>query len=169
MQESDLLDFLRDQAIAFDYVPHPPVYTCDQAEALRPDLPGVSTKNLFLRDEKKRFYLVMTACEKRLDLKGLGRALGAPKLQFGDEQRLLDLLGVTPGAVTVLGLVHDTAQQVQLVIDEEVWASEVFMCHPLVNTATLVMQRAGLERFFELSGHAPLVCALPERALPARP
>ncbi len=94
----------------------------------------MSTKNLFLRDEKKRFYLVMTACEKRLDLKGLGRVLGAPKLQFGAENYLLEMLGVTPGAVTVLGLVNDPDCRVQLVVDEDVWQGEHFVCHPLVNT-----------------------------------
>ena len=164
MNETDLLSYLQSQGIEYQYVAHPPVYTCDQAEELRPPgLPGVSTKNLFLRDEKKRFYLVMTACEKRLDLKGLGKALAAPKLQFGDEQRLWDLLGVTPGAVTVLGQANDLAGQVQLVVDADVWNGEYFMCHPLVNTATLVLRRADLLRFFELSGHAPLVCAAPAR------
>ena len=163
INENELLAYLQSQGIEYQYVPHPPVYTCDQAEALRPDLPGVSTKNLFLRDEKKRFYLVMTACEKRLDLKGLGRSLGAPKLQFGDEQRLREMLGVTPGAVTVLGLVNDPDCQVKLVVDEDVWQGEYFMCHPLVNTATLLLRRAELQRFFELSGHAPQVCAVPAR------
>ncbi len=163
LNESELLAYLQSHGIEYQYVSHPPVYTCDQAEQLRPDLPGVSTKNLFLRDEKKRFYLVMTACEKRLDLKGLGRALGAPKLQFGAENYLLEMLGVTPGAVTVLGLVNDPDCRVQLVVDEDVWQGEYFMCHPLVNTATLVLRRADLLRFFELSGHSPQVCPAPAR------
>ena len=163
LNEKELLDYLNSHGIAYRYVAHPPVYTCEQAEALRPDLPGVSTKNLFLRDEKKHFYLVMTACEKRLDLKALGRSLNAPKLQFGDEQRLMEMLGVTPGAVTVLGLVNDTGFQVRLVVDEEVWAGEYFMCHPLINTATLLLKHMDLLRFFELSGHTPLVRPIPAR------
>ncbi len=163
MQEQELLDYLAAGGISYQYVAHPPVYTCEQAERLRPNLPGVSTKNLFLRDEKKRFFLVMTACTKRLDLKGLSKALGAPKLQFGDEQRLLEMLGVTPGAVTVLGLVHDITHQVKLVVDEEVWSSAYYMCHPLVNTATLVLGRADLLRFFELTGHLPHVLCVPAR------
>lgn len=163
LNEKELLDYLGSHNIAYRYVAHAPVYTCEQAEALRPDLPGVSTKNLFLRDEKKRFYLVMTACEKRLDLKALGRALNAPKLQFGDEERLLEMLGVTPGAVTVLGLINDTGLQVRLVVDEDVWAGEYFMCHPLVNNATLLLTHTDLQHFFELSGHTPWISPIPVR------
>jgi Ala-tRNA(Pro) deacylase len=71
------------------------------------------------------------------------------------------MLGVTPGAVTVLGLVHDTSHAVQLVVDEEIWMASQFLCHPLVNTATIVLARSDLLRFFDLTGHAPLVLALP--------
>jgi Ala-tRNA(Pro) deacylase len=162
--ETELLQFLDEQALPYQRTQHPPVYTCEQAELFRPAMPGMSTKNLFLRDEKRRFYLAMTACEKRLDLKLLGRLAGAPKLNFGDETRLLDLLGVTPGAVTVLGLVNDTQHQVQLWVDAEIWQATHFLCHPLVNTATLVIARPHLLRFFALTGHTPQVLEMPRRA-----
>jgi Ala-tRNA(Pro) deacylase len=162
--ETELLCFLDEHALLYQRTQHPPVYTCEQSELFRPAMPGMSTKNLFLRDEKRRFYLAMTACEKRLDLKQLGRLAGAPKLNFGDETRLLDLLGVTPGAVTVLGLVNDTQHQVQLWVDAEIWQATHFLCHPLVNTATLVIARPHLLRFFALTGHTPQVLEMPRRA-----
>ena len=65
------------------------------------------------------------------------------------------LLGVTRGSVTMMGLVNDIEHQVELWVDTEIWQSENFLCHPLVNTATLVLSRSELERFFALTGHAP--------------
>ena len=151
--EAELNNFLDQHGFVYQRIEHPPVFTCEQADQYRPDLPGVSTKNLFLRDKKRRFYLVMTACEKKLDLKKLGQALNATKLHFGSEESLLDLLRLTPGSVTVLGLVNDQRHQVELWIDQEIWQAEYFLCHPLVNTATLVLSKADLLRFFDLTGH----------------
>lgn len=163
LTEQDILLYLDQHNIPYQYVAHPPVYTCEQAHLYRPTLPGVSTKNLFLRDDRRRLYLVMTACEKRLDLKQLGKVLGTSKLHFGDEASLLQWLGVTPGAVTVLGLINDKDHQVELIVDCAIWEGEFFLCHPLVNTATLVLAQADLRRFFGLTGHTPRLVEVPER------
>ena len=160
--ERDLLAYLDRQSIPYKHTTHPPVYTCEQAEQYRPVLPGVSTKNLFLRDKKRCFYLLMTACEKQVDLKQLGIQQEAAKLHFGDEGSLQDLLGVTPGAVSVLGLVNDRSHQVKLWVDSSIWEGENFLCHPLVNTATLVVSRADMLRFFRLIDHSPQVITIPE-------
>jgi Ala-tRNA(Pro) deacylase len=152
--ETQLLEFLDAQHIPYQRVEHPPVYTCGEAERLRPRLPAVSTKNLFLRDRQGTFYLLMTACEKKLDLKRLGQQLGASKLHFASEETLQELLNLTRGSVTVLGLINDTGHRVQLWIDAEIWRQESFLCHPLVNTATLLLSKSSLERFFELCGHS---------------
>ncbi len=145
------------------------MYTCEQAERYRPRLPAISTKNLFLRDEGGTFFLVMTACEKQLDLKGLGRQIASAhpgwgkKLHFGSPEALLEILGVTPGAVTLLGLVNDRAERVRLLIDREYWGEANYLCHPLVNTATLVLTRAALQRFCALTGHEPEIIPMPAR------
>lgn len=161
--ESDLLAYLDEHGIGYTYAAHPPVYTCEQAARLRPDLVGISTKNLFLRDRSRsRYFLAMTDCAKRVNLKALGKLLGASKLHFGSEDELQEILGVEPGAVTVLGLVNDLDRQVELVIDADIWPSEHFLCHPLVNTSTLVLTQSALEKFFSLSGHAINVIRFPE-------
>jgi Ala-tRNA(Pro) deacylase len=128
--EAQFLEFLNAQQIPYQRVEHPPVYTCEEAERLRPKLPAVSTKNLFLRDKQGALYLVVTACEKRLDLKRLGQQLGASKLHFASEDKLHDVLGLTRGAVTVLGLINDADHRVQLWVDAEIWRQESFLCHP---------------------------------------
>jgi Ala-tRNA(Pro) deacylase len=166
--EPALLDFLDAHGIHYTRIEHPPVYTCAEAAQFRLELPGVETKNLFLRAEsrsgmERHFYLVMTACEKRLDLKELARAIGAARLQFASEEQLLDALGLTPGSVTMLALVNDPDHQVKLLIDEDYWPAGVYLCHPLVNTATLVLDHAELVHFLDLTGHEPQVVAMPSR------
>ncbi len=151
--ESQLLEFLDVQQIPYQRVEHPPVYTCEEAERLRPKLPAVSTKNLFLRDRQGTFYLLMTACEKKLDLKRVQSLIGASKLHFASEEKLSELLGLTRGSVTVLGLINDTGHRIQLWIDAGIWQQDSFLCHPLVNTATLLLSKSSLERFFVLCGH----------------
>ncbi len=151
--EAQLLEFLDAQHISYQRVEHPPVYTCEEAERLRPPLPAVSTKNLFLRDRHGTLYLVMTACEKRLDLKRLAQQMGTSKLHFASEETLQERLHLGRGSVTVLGLINDAEHQVQLWIDREVWGQANLLCHPLVNTATLMLSQSSLERFFEISGH----------------
>ena len=139
---------------AYRRVEHPAVFTCAEAELHRPDVPAISTKNLFLCDKKaRRFFLVVTACEKTVKLDALSAQLGVPHLRFGSEGNLERLLGVTRGAVTMMGLANDTEVQVELWIDAEIWQGDTFLSHPLVNTATLVLAKPELERFFTLTGH----------------
>ncbi len=152
--EDEFLRFLDKNGISYQRINHPAVFTCEQAERFRPKTQGVSTKNLFLADKKQaNFFLVMVACEKRLDIKQLRQQLGGAKLHFGSEAKLLEFLGVAPGAVTVMGLVNDTDQRVALFVDSQIWDQQYFLCHPLVNTATLVLAKPDLLRFFDLTGH----------------
>jgi Ala-tRNA(Pro) deacylase len=153
--EQAFLRFLDENHFNCQRLEHPAVFTCAEAELHRPAMPAVSTKNLFLCDKKaRRFVLVVTACEKSVDLSQLAKQLGVAHLCFGSEENLGRLLGVTRGSVTALGLVNDSDHQVELWIDAEVWQGEHFLCHPLVNTATLVLPKTELERFFSLTGHA---------------
>ncbi len=74
----------------------------------------------------------------------------------------MDALGLTPGAVTVLALVNDPARRVSLLVDADYWPSAEYLCHPLVNTATLVLNHESLLRFFELTGHEVRVIKMQE-------
>ena len=152
--EKEFLQFLDTNQFVYQRIEHPAVFTCAEAELHRPDVPAVSTKNLFLCDKKaRRFFLAMTACEKTVKLDALASHLGVANLRFGSEENLHRLLGVTRGAVTMMGLANDTEHQAELWIDAEIWQDEYFLSHPLVNTATLILPRAELERFFALTGH----------------
>lgn len=154
MTEQEFLAFLAANDFEIRRTEHPAVFTCEQAELHRADANAVSTKNLFLCDKKaRRFFLAVTSCEKTVKLDGLASRLGVPHLRFASEDNLMRLLGVTRGAVTMMGLVNDTEHQVELWIDSEIWQAETFQSHPLVNTATLIFTKAALERFFTLTGH----------------
>lgn len=155
MTEQEFLRFMDTNRFVYQRVEHPAVFTCAEAELHRPDLPAISTKNLFLCDKKaRRFFLVVTACERTVNLNQLSSQLGVTYLRFGSEENLMRLLGVTRGAVTMMSLANDTEHQVELWIDAQIWHGEYFLSHPLVNTATLVLAKSELERFFSLTGHA---------------
>src|SRR5512147_2657660 len=156
MNEQEFLAFLDAHGFTYKRIEHPAVFTCAEAEAHRPRYPAVSTKNLFLCNKKaRRFFLVGTACEKTMKLDKLSALMGVAYLRFASEENLMRLLGVTRGAVTMMGLVNDTEHKVELWIDADIWQGEHFLSHPLVNTATLVLSKAELERFFELTEHTP--------------
>jgi Ala-tRNA(Pro) deacylase len=155
MNEQEFLNFLDANTFVYQRIEHPAVFTCAEAELHRPDAPAVSTKNLFLCDKKaRRFFLAVTACEKTVKLDSLAKQLGVPSVRFASEENLMRLLGVTRGAVTMMGLANDVEHIVELWIDAEIWQSEYFLSHPLVNTATLILAKPELERFFTLTGHA---------------
>jgi Ala-tRNA(Pro) deacylase len=155
MTEQEFLAFMDASGFVYRRIEHPAVFTCAEAERHRPDLPAVGTKNLFLCDKKaRRFFLVVTGCEKTVKLDELSSQLGVAHLRFGSEDNLRRLLGVGRGAVTMMGLANDTEHQVELWIDAEIWRGQYFLSHPLVNTATLILAKSELERFFALTGHA---------------
>jgi Ala-tRNA(Pro) deacylase len=152
--EKEFLEFLNTHHFVYQRIEHPAVFTCAEAELHRPELPAVSTKNLFLCDKKaRRFFLAVTACEKTVKLESLASQLKVANLRFASEENLQRLLGVTRGAVTMMGLANDTDHQVELWVDAEIWQGDYFLSHPLVNTATLILSKAELERFFVLTGH----------------
>lgn len=161
---ADLFERLAALGVAFDRVDHPPVFTVDEATRLVPPLHGARTKNLFVRDKSgRRHYLVTVGHGKAVDLKALARTVGVPSLSFGSPDRLKRHLGIEPGSVSLLAVVNDTAGAVEVIVDRELWASERIRCHPLVNTVTLSILRADLERFLDDTGHRPRVMDVPGR------
>lgn len=158
-----IYQFLALQGISYRRHDHPPVYTCEEAAEHCGNLTATNTKNLFLRDRKgKRHFLVVTDHETSIDLKSLGELLDAPKPSFGSPERLKKHLGVEPGSVTVLSLINDPEHKVEVFIDKPVWEAEEIACHPLVNTSTLEISRAGLQRFLQATGHEAEILNLPK-------
>lgn len=161
----DIYDFLQQHGIPYDRHDHPAVFTCEESAKL-PKYPGADTKNLFVCDDKKRqYYLVSVPHEKRVDLKMLAKTLGERRLSFGSPEKLKEYLGVTPGSVTIMGLMFDATHAVRFIVDESIWKADAVQCHPLINTGTLVIPHAGLEKFLAATGHEAKAIDVP--ALPA--
>jgi len=162
---ADIEAFLTDHGIPFQRFDHPAVFTCEQAERIAPPMPGTHTKNLFLRDRKgARHLLVVVGYEKNVDLKALTALIGVDKLSFASPERLKTYLGVEPGAVSLLGLVNDAGHAVEVIFDEAVWRADAVLCHPLVNTATLVIPHGGIEEFLRVTDHHFRVLDVPSRS-----
>jgi len=146
---------------------HPPVFTVAEAVSLRGTLPGGHCKSLFLKDKKGALWLVVALEERRIDLKALAKALGAPRFSFGSPELLLDVLGVTPGSVTPFAVINDTAGRVTVVLDRGMLECDPLNYHPLQNDRTTAISPADLLRFVEACGHAPLQVDLAASESPA--
>ena len=109
MQET-LSRWLESSVGDVQFVEHPAVHTIDEALMHVPAMPGLMVENLFVRDEKgRRHFLVIVLFDKRIDLAALGRLLPVSKLSMASPERLLQHLGITPGAVSLFALLHDSA------------------------------------------------------------
>jgi len=134
---------------------HAPVFTVEEAKALRGELAGAHITNLFLRNKKGAMWLVTCLEDRPIDLKALAAALGAGRFSFGSAERLMAHLGVQPGSVTPLAVVNDRAGRVAVVLDKALLDFDEVNCHPLVNDMTTTLSSADLVAFLEAEGHAP--------------
>lgn len=157
-----LIDLLDQTRVRYQRFFHPPVFTCEEARALCPDLPGAETKNLFLRDGKgKRHFLVTVPDHASVNLKQLGELLGVKGLTFASPERLMRYLGITPGAVSLLALVNDVDCGVEVILDTALADATRILSHPLVNTETLSVDTHDLLRFLsDTTRHAVQIMTL---------
>ena len=155
--EARLLAFLDGLGVRWTRHAHPPVFTVEEARAHCAHLPGVHCKNLFLVEKSGAPWLVTLRDDRRLRIPDIARAAGAPRLSFGKPDALARRLGVAPGSVTPLALLHDRDRAVRFVIDAALLSAEIFNCHPLHNAATLAMFPGDLRRFLAATGHDPVV------------
>jgi len=153
----DLFAFLDRLGIAHSTVTHAPLFTVEQSQALRGAIAGGHTKNLFLKDKKDAVFLVVAPEEGNVDLKTLHHKLGAGRFSFGSADLMLELLGVSPGAVTAFGVINDAARRVTVVLDTGLMENATINCHPLVNTMTTSIARDDLLKFFHATGHTPRI------------
>jgi Ala-tRNA(Pro) deacylase len=152
-----LFAFLDSLGIAHKTVTHPPLFTVEQSRALRGQIPGGHTKNLFLRDKKNTLFLVVAEEDAAIELKSLHHRLDAGRFSFGSANLLRDVLGVEPGSVSPFGALNDTEGLATVVLDKALMDHTTINCHPLVNTMTTSVARDDLIRFLEATGHKPRV------------
>lgn len=141
--------------IQYQIIDHPAVYTIDEMADLKvfDDKPWV-VKNLFLRDANgKRHFLVVLDKDKKADLQNIRRQLGTSTLSFGSEERLIKYLNLSKGSVTPLGIINDTEQVVEVVMDRSLIGRDKIGVHPNDNTATVVLSYADISKVIEAHGN----------------
>ena len=148
---------LKNLGLNFHTVDHPPVFTVKEAKALRGEIIGSHTKNLFLRNKKGAMWLFVCLEDRTVDLKNLGERLGAGRLSFGSTERLMKYLGVVPGAVTPFGVINDKEGAVRVALDREILEHEPLNFHPLDNAKTTSIDAAGFMQFLEAENHVAML------------
>ena len=155
----DLLDRL---GIDYQRIDHPAAETMEVCEDIDQALGTLICKNLFLCNRQQtQFYLLMMPGDKRFLTKELSHQLGVARLSFASGEQMQQLLDTLPGSVSVLGLMNDTDNRVQLVIDTPVTESDTFGCHPCKNTSSLKLRTQDLlEKILPAIHHTPIFVTL---------
>ncbi len=154
-----LLAHLASLGIETETIDHPPLFTVEQSRALRGEIPGAHTKNLFLKCKKGTLWLITALEDTRVDLKTAHQLFGCGRLSFGNARLLDEVLGVTPGSVSTFCAINDRNGLVSVVLDEALMRHERINLHPLVNTATTGLSRRDLLTFLEACNHPPKIVA----------
>ena len=156
----DLLDKL---GIEYQRIDHEAAMTMEACAAIDEVLDATICKNLLLCNRQcTNFYLLMIPGNKVFKTSVLSKQIGSSRLSFADAEYMERFLDITPGSVSVLGLMNDHENQVQLLIDEDVLKGEFFGCHPCINTSSLRLKTADLmEKIIPAMGHEPRIVNLP--------
>lgn len=156
----DLLDRL---GIEYFRVDHPAAMTMEACAAIDQVLQALTCKNLLLCNRQcTDFYLLLMPGDKPFQTKELSKQIGSSRLSFADHSYMEQFLDITPGSLSVLGLMNDTQHRVQLLIDADVLKAEDFGCHPCINTSTLAIKTADLINvLIPAMCHAPRMVDLP--------
>ena len=161
--------------IAHETYNHEPIFTVEQGAHLKAQWPGGHSKNLFLKDKKGQLVLISAKDETQIPLKGLHRHIGPNgeigRLSFGSAELMEEVLGVTPGSVTIFALMNAAPGRIaHVILDAALMACNPVHFHPLENTATTALSPNDLLTFAADCGYEPKImdfAALPE--LPPRP
>ena len=156
----DLLDQLGMEYYRTDHEPATTMEVCNDIDKI---LGTLICKNLFLCNRQKtQFYLLMMPGDKVFKTKDLSQQINSARLSFADEEYMKEYLDITPGSVSIMGLMNDTEGKVQLLIDEDIMKDPYFGCHPCINTSSLKIRTSDLiAKIIPALKHAPKMVKLP--------
>ena len=156
----DLLDKL---GIEYERTDHEKANTMEKCNEIDKILDTIICKNLFLCNRQQtEFYLLMMPGDKPFKTKYITKQLGCSRLSFAPSEKMLEYLDIKPGAVSIMGLMNDKDNKIQLVIDKPVVESETLGCHPCVCTSSLKFKTKDIiEKFLPAVHHEPIIVDLP--------
>lgn len=155
----DLLDSL---GVSYQRIDHPAAMTMEECEDIDRILDATICKNLFLCNRQETaFYLLMIPGDKTFKTKDISAQIGSARLSFGKPEFMEQFLDITPGSVSVMGLMNDKENRVQLLIDEDVLKGEYIGCHPCINTSSLRIKTKDMaEKIIPAMKHKPIIVKL---------
>jgi len=165
--EKELLDFFKQHQIDYALHTHEPVFTTEQSNHLHETIQGAHSKNLFLKDKKKSFFMLSILDHKRVNLKALSKNFGKGGLSFASVEELMGKLSLTPGSVTPYALLHDPDAKIKFLLDQDFLNYEVLNFHPLRNDQTVSLNLKSFFHYFELIHHSPQVIEIPNECAEA--
>ncbi len=161
-KEIRVYDFLDSLGVPYQRIDHEPLMTMAACEEVDKILCATICKNLFLCNRQETdFYLLMMPGEKKFKTKDLAAQIGTARLSFAKEEYMEEFLDITPGSVSVMGLMNDKEKRVQLLMDEDILKGEYIGCHPCINTTSLrIRTKDMMERVIPALEHKPCMVKL---------
>lgn len=153
--EKALFAMFDEAGIAHETREHEAIFTVEEGQDIKADMPGGHTKNLFLKDKAGQYVLISAIASTPIRLNQCHKILGTKRLSFGKEEALFELLGVRPGSVTLFSVIHDMKGDVRLVLDKALFEHERVWFHPLRNTASTAIYTSDIMTFARAAGHEP--------------
>lgn len=154
MNKQEVYEFLQAQGVTYEVTEHKAVYNMDELAEVELPYPEADAKNLFVRDDKKSsYYLITVRGSKRVDLQEFRKVYGTRRLSFASAEDLERLLGLFPGSVTPLGLLNNTEKNVKLFLDSDFGEDDLIGVHPNENTATVWLKAGDLVRLIREHGN----------------
>ena len=162
-KEVRVYDFLDSLGIDYQRVDHEEAMTMEVCAAIDETLEATICKNLLLCNRQATaFYLLMLPGNKVFKTSVLSKQIGSSRLSFASAEAMEQFLDITPGSVSVMGLMNDKENRVQLLMDKDILKGEYFGCHPCINTSSLKIKTADLmEKIIPAMGHEPTFVELP--------
>ena len=154
MNKQEVYEFLQAKGVTYEVTEHKAVYNMDELAEVELPYPEADAKNLFVRDDKKSsYYLITVRGSKRVDLQEFRKVYGTRRLSFASAEDLERLLGLFPGSVTPLGLLNNTEKNVKLFLDSDFGEDDLIGVHPNENTATVWLKAGDLVRLIREHGN----------------
>lgn len=162
-REVRVYDLLDELGIEYERTDHEEANTMEKCNEIDKILDTIICKNLFLCNRQQtEFYLLMMPGDKPFKTKYITKQLGCSRLSFAPSEKMLEYLDIKPGAVSIMGLMNDKVNKIQLVIDKPVVESETLGCHPCVCTSSLKFKTKDIvEKFLPAVHHEPIIVDLP--------
>lgn len=162
-KEKRVYDLLDELGIEYARVDHPAAETMEACEEIEKVLGVEICKNLFLCNRQKTdFYLLMMPGSKPFKTKDITKQLGCARLSFAGAEFMQEFLDITPGSVSVMGLMNDKENSVRLVIDKDILDGEYIGCHPCINTSSLSIKTQDIiNKFLPAVTHEPTIVEMP--------